>query len=360
MADSRIRIHGLTADELTEACVSLGQPAYRSGQLWNWLYVRRASSWAEMGNLPVAFRRQLEERFDLEPTRLLAVTGTAPGTRKVLAGLRDGECVEEVLIPSGDRRTLCVSSQVGCRFACAFCASGKGGFCRNLEAGEIVGEVLLGFREYGERPTHVVYMGMGEPFDNYDAVLRSIRILNDGKGLAIGARHITISTSGIVEGIERLMGEGLQVELSVSLHAADDALRDRLMPVNRRYPLSVLMAACARYAAATRRIITFEYTLIRGVNDAREHARALAARVKAVPSRINLIPLSPVEGFEGETPSGAVIRMFADVLEKAGVNTTVRASKGARISAACGQLRRQAAGSVKRPGMADPADGGNP
>lgn len=341
MIQAKPFIHGLSASEMAEVCMLLGQPAYRAGQLWKWLYERRVLSWDEMKNLPLGFRKQLSERFALDAVNRIALAGTAPGTRKILVGLQDGECVEEVMIPAADRRTLCVSSQVGCRFACAFCASGKGGFCRNLEAGEIVGEFLLGWQEYGDRPTHVVYMGMGEPFDNYEAVLKSIRILNDPQGIALGARHITISTSGVIEGIERLMGEKLQVELSVSLHAANDALRDRLMPVNRRYPIGRLMDACSRYAAATNRIITFEYTLIEGVNDSREQAVALSRLVKALPARVNLIPLSPVEGFEGQAPTGRTMDAFLAVLERAGVNTTIRLSKGVGISAACGQLRRQ-------------------
>lgn len=344
MTHAKPLIHGLLANEMAEVCKLLGQPAYRAGQLWKWLYDRRVSSWDEMRNLPSVFRSQLDERFSLDAVRRIDLAGTAPGTRKILVGLRDGECVEEVMIPAADRRTLCVSSQVGCRFACAFCASGKDGFSRNLEAGEIVGEFLLGWQEYGDRPTHVVYMGMGEPFDNYEAVLKSIRILNDPQGIALGARHITISTSGIVEGIERLMDEKLQVELSVSLHAADDALRDRLMPVNRRYPIARLMEACLRYATVTNRIITFEYTLIDGVNDSREQALALVRLLKGLPARVNLIPLSPVEGFQGQAPSGMATEVFQHVLERAGVNTTVRVSKGAGISAACGQLRRKRRG----------------
>jgi 23S rRNA (adenine2503-C2)-methyltransferase len=335
-------IHGLSQAEVVERCAELGQKAYRASQLWNWLYGKRVSSWDEMTNLPAVFRGQLAGIFEIEPVRALTVEGEAPETRKILVGLRDGECVEEVLIPAkGDRRTLCVSSQVGCKFACAFCASGKGGFCRSLEAGEIIGQVLLGWREYGDRPTNIVYMGMGEPFDNYDEVLKSIRILNDGQGINIGARHITISTSGVIPGIERMAGEGFQVELSVSLHAPDDALRDRLMPVNRKYPIAKLMEACARYVAVTKRIITFEYTLIRGVNDSREQAMALARLAKQLPSKINLIPLSPVDGFEGQPPEEGTIGMFIDVLAKGGVTSMVRASKGTKISAACGQLRRR-------------------
>jgi 23S rRNA (adenine2503-C2)-methyltransferase len=332
-------IHGLSAAELGVACAELGQPAFRARQLWHWLYVRRVGEWAAMSNVPHQLRHALSERFELECVRSLAAEGEASGTRKILVGLGDGECVEEVLIPSGDRKTVCVSSQVGCRFACAFCASGKGGFVRNLEAGEMVGEILLACREYGDRPSNVVFRGMGEPFANYDAVLNAIRIVNDGDGLAIGARHITISTSGVIPGIERLAGEGLQVELSVSLHAPDPALRDRLMPVNRKYPLGDLMAACGAYAAATKRIVTFEYTLIAGVNDSQQQATALVKLLKPVASRVNLIPLSPVDGFAGAAPSTETAHRFMAVIERAGINVTLRASKGGNIQAACGQLR---------------------
>lgn len=334
-------IHGLSASEFASALAVLGEPAFRAKQIWKWLYVQRVAEWAEMRNVPAALREKLAGSYSLEPVRRLEVDGEAQGTRKILVGLRDGECVEEVLIPAGDRMTVCVSSQVGCRFACAFCASGKGGFVRNLEAGEMVGQVLLACREHGDRPSNIVFMGMGEPFDNYEAVLKAIRILNDQGGLLIGARHITISTSGVIPGIERLAGEGIQVELSVSLHAPDNELRDQLMPVNRRYPLKDLLDACQRYVAGTRRIITFEYTLISGVNDSRRQAETLARLLKPLSARVNLIPLSPVEGYHGDAPAPQVADMFIKVLEQAGVNVTLRASKGGEIEAACGQLRRR-------------------
>jgi len=332
-------IHGLSRPELEAVCKDMKLPGYRAGQIWTWLYGQRVVEWAEMNNLPASLRDNLAGQFDIVPVKLLKVEGTPPGTRKLLAGLRDGECVEEVLIPARERRTVCVSSQIGCRFACAFCASGKGGCVRSLETGEIVGEFLLAWHDYGDRPTNVVFMGMGEPFDNYDAVLKAIRILNDGAGINLGARHMTISTSGIVPGIERLAGEGLQVELSVSLHAPDDDLRNRLMPVNRRYPLRDLLAACQAFATATKRIITFEYTLIKGMNDSRQQAMAFAKLIKPVPCRVNLIPLSPVEGFEGQAPAPEAGAMFIDVLGRAGINATLRVSKGTGIDAACGQLR---------------------
>lgn len=341
---NRPLIHGLVRSELAEACRELSVPVFRAVQLWSWLYRQRVATWAEMTNLPVAFRDMLAHRFDLASVKPLKGEGEREGTRKLLVELRDGECVEEVLIPARDRRTVCVSCQVGCRFACVFCASGRGGCVRSLEAGEIIGEFLLAWQEYGERPTNVVFMGMGEPFDNYEAVLKAVRILNDAEGINLGARHITISTSGVVPGIERLAGEGLQVELSVSLHAPTDELRSTLMPVNRRYPLGSLLDACQRYAQATKRIVTFEYTLIRGVNDTREHALALARLLRPLSARVNLIPLSPVEGYAGTAPAQETGPLFIGILERAGINATLRVSKGKSIDAACGQLRLRRTG----------------
>jgi 23S rRNA (adenine2503-C2)-methyltransferase len=338
-AGVRETVHGLTRDELAAACAELGLPAFRARQVWRWLYVQRVADWAPMTNLPLADRAKLAGRLALALPAAEAVEGEAGETRKLLLGLADGERIEAVLIPARDRQTVCLSTQVGCRYRCAFCASGQAGLLRNLTAGEIVGELLAAAAALGEVPGNVVYMGIGEPFDNYDAVLKSVRILNDPEGLAIGARHITISTSGVIPGMDRLAEEGLQVELSVSLHAPDDALRSELMPINRQYPLAGLMDACARYVERTNRIITFEYTLIRGVNDTRGHAERLAALVRRVRGRVNLLPLSPVEGYEGLPPEPGTAERFVTVLERAGVNATVRASKGCRIRAACGQLR---------------------
>ena len=332
-------IHGLTAPELAAACADAGEKAFRAKQIWRWLYVQRIAAWAGMGNVPAGLRDFLSAIYNIEPVKKLSVEGQPDATRKLLVGLHDGEAVEEVIIPARERRTVCVSSQVGCRFGCAFCASGKCGYRRNLDAGEIVGQVLLACEEYGGRPSNVVFMGMGEPLDNYDAVLKAIRIINDGDGLAIGARHITISTCGVIPGIERLAGEGIQVELSVSLHAPDDALRSRLMPVNHKYALDSLAAACAQYTERTKRIVTFEYTLVRDVNDSAVHAKELVKFMRRLPCRANLIPLSPVDGFEGAAPRAETVDAFMGILSKAGLNVTLRVSKGGSINAACGQLR---------------------
>jgi 23S rRNA (adenine2503-C2)-methyltransferase len=334
-------LQDLLPGELTAWCAGRGWPAFRARQIWRWVYVQRVADWESLTNVPPAQRAELAAAFELVPVRLRDIAGRPPESRKLLGALRDGECVETVLLPARQRQTVCLSSQVGCRFACAFCASGQSGFARDLTAGEMVGQVLLAAQLLSDRPHNVVFMGMGEPLDNYDQTLRAVRILNDPAGLAIGARRMTLSTCGIIPGIERLAGEGLQIELSVSLHAPDDALRSRLMPVNRRYPLPALLAACGAYTRRTGRIVTFEYTLIQGVNDGRDQALALAALLRPIQGRVNLIPLSAVAEYHGAAATPAAAREFAAVLERAGVNATLRHSQGGRIGAACGQLRRR-------------------
>ncbi len=336
-------IHGLSRAQLTEICRELDQPAYRARQIWRWLYHRFAADWSEMKNLPLSLRQALAQRLALASAAVTRTQNEAGEgtTTKWLIALADGDWVEEVLIPARGRMTLCVSSQVGCKFDCAFCASGKAGFRRNLGTGEIVGQVIVAARSLGATPSNLVFMGMGEPLDNYDAVLAAIRIINDAEGLSLGARRITISTCGIIPGIQRLAQEGLQVELSISLHAPDDALRSRLLPVNRTYPLGDLLEACRIYAEQTGRLITFEYTLIQGVNDSPEQARELSRILHPIHARVNLIPLSTVAEFEGRAPPAPVVRAFLNILESARINATLRISKGGGVDAACGQLRRR-------------------
>ncbi|MDD4869714.1 MAG: 23S rRNA (adenine(2503)-C(2))-methyltransferase RlmN [Kiritimatiellae bacterium] len=332
-------IHSLSKEELAGLFIEFSEPKYRADQLWSWLYVKRALDWTVMTNLPATLKEKLARKLCLKSATAIRTEGETAGTRKILVGLQDGEQVEEVLIPGRDRRTVCVSSQAGCRFHCAFCASGQAGFRRNLEAGEMVGQVVLGANTYNDRPTNVVFMGIGEPFDNYDSVLKAVRIINDKDGLGIGARKITISTCGVIPGLERLAEEGIQVELSVSLHAPDDELRSKLMPVNSKYPLAQLMKACRKYFEKTGRIITFEYTLIKGLNDSASHARSLVRLMSGLPSRVNLIPLSPVEEFAGQASSPEKAEVFMEILGRAGINVTLRMSKGSSMKAACGQLR---------------------
>jgi len=297
-----------------------------------------------MKNIPEQLRAQLEQRFLIAPLEVRQQQNESGigSTAKVLLRLHDEECIELVFIPAKGRTTLCVSSQIGCKYKCTFCASGQSGFRRNLEIGEMVGEVIFAAKNLGGPPGHVVFMGIGEPFDNYDNVLSATRIINDAEGLCIGARKITISTCGIIPGIERLAKEGLQVELSVSLHAVDDALRSKLMPVNKIYPLAELLAACRQYTEQTGRIITFEYTLIKDMNDSKEQAHQLAGLLGKIHCRVNLIMLSTVAEFEGRAPSVETAKMFVNTLEKAHINATIRVSKGGNINAACGQLRYSA------------------
>lgn len=334
-------IHGLRFEQLEQFCREAEQPVYRARQIWHWLYLRQADDWQEMKNLPAGLKALLAKRFLLESVRNLnpCKTGRLESTTKLLLALQDGHCIESVLIPAQGRCTVCVSSQVGCKYNCAFCASGKVGLKRDLSAGEIVGQVVLALRLSGDALSNVVFMGIGEPLDNYRQVLDAVRIINDCNGLNIGARRITLSTCGLVPGIRRLANEGLQVELSVSLHAPGNELRSRLMPVNKMYPLDELLAACAEYTQKTGRIITFEYTLISGINDSSAQARALAGRLSAFPCRMNLIPLSAVSEFNGQPAPAESARKFIDILKRAHINATLRASKGGKLNAACGQLR---------------------
>ena len=334
-------LQGLFPEELQALCQAAGQPAFRGKQLWQWVQVQGATRWDQMGNLPKALKEKLAETHTPEPAKILQESGEASGTRKWLVGLDDGESVETVLIPARDWTTVCLSTQVGCRMGCAFCASAQCGFARNLSAGEIVAQFQLVAAELGKRPDNIVYMGMGEPFDNYDEVLKSVRILNHADGLNVGARRITLSTSGVIPGIRRLAEEGLQVELSVSLHAPNRELRRTLMPIENKYPLQDLLEACVDYTAKTKRFVTFEYTLIRGVNDSIRMAEELAGHLRKFSCRVNLIPLSPVDEFDGEAPPRSAIEAFENTLIQRGVSVTLRESRGKGVNAACGQLRRR-------------------
>ena len=326
-------------DEWKPILTERGLRAFRADQILQALYRDYITSWDQATTLPKDFREALKAEFPITRTDLLDVSKSADGTQKLLLGFADGNAVETVLIPATGRFTQCISTQVGCAMGCAFCASGARGVVRSLTADEIVAEYMAG-RAMGEI-TNIVVMGMGEPFANYDETLRALRLINSGRGPNVGARHITLSTCGVVPGIERLAREGIQFELSVSLHAPNDELRSQLMPVNRRWPLDVLLPACAAYTAATKRIITFEYTVVAGVNDSRACAEELARQVRRVPmAKVNLIPLSPVAHRpDFRTPDDATMLMFLDVLMKRGVQTMLRRSRGKDADAACGQLR---------------------
>ena len=327
-------------DELTRLLGEWKEPAYRAAQVFSWVYRRGAGDFDAMTDLSRGLRTKLKAGFFVRSSRVKETRESSDGTTKLLIELSDRNLIEGVIIPAEGRVTGCISSQAGCRYACRFCASGLGGFVRDLTAGEILDEVLLLKGAAREPLTHIVFMGTGEPLDNYANVMKGIRILNSPDGFHLGARRITVSTSGIIPGIERLAKEDLQVELSVSLHATDDAVRSALMPLNRKYPLKELLAALRGYIRATNRQVTFEYALIDGVNSDLKNARQLATIVKGLGlCKVNLIPANAIPELRVGPPNKLAILLFKDTLTKAGVVATLRKSRGRDIEAACGQLR---------------------
>jgi 23S rRNA (adenine2503-C2)-methyltransferase len=331
-------VKDLTLNELRAELENWGEPSYRARQVFEWIYKKGASSFDAMTDLPRSLRQRLRGHFYMGTPELTEQLRSLDGTEKFLFRLADGAFIETVLIPSGTRRTLCLSTQVGCKFGCVFCASGAGGFSRNLLPSEILGQILFLRDRLNVRLTNFVMMGMGEPLDNLDGIVRAIRIMNAREGLDIGARRITISTVGIVPAIKELERLGLQVKLSLSLHATRDELRSRLLPVNKKYHLAEVVKAGVDYQKKTGRMITIEYILISGLNDTREDAARLAAIGKRLNAKINLIPYSPGWGPEWTSSPRARQEAFLRVLQDKGVSATVRRSKGADIRAACGQL----------------------
>ncbi|MEA3356062.1 MAG: 23S rRNA (adenine(2503)-C(2))-methyltransferase RlmN [Candidatus Bipolaricaulota bacterium] len=330
---------------LTRLLERQGKSRFRALQIWQAVYRELVPDYSHITTLPVSLRKSLAEKLPLSELQAVdELISQDKKTRKILFRLHDDAMIETVLMQYKGRNTACISTQVGCPIGCSFCATGKSGFTRNLSPGEIVGQVLhveRGLRKQGMRLSNVVYMGMGEPFLNYEASLYSIRILNDEAGFSLGARRFTVSTVGIVPGIERLTDEGLQVNLAVSLHAANDTLRDELIPTNRLYPLSTLLNACREYINVTHRRITYEYVLILGINDTLRHARELVELIGGSLCHVNLIPLNPVFDSPYRTSTPGQITAFAAELKKAHISTTVRLSKGGEIQAGCGQLRRR-------------------
>jgi 23S rRNA (adenine2503-C2)-methyltransferase len=349
MEPSRTLIKSLALEEIGAQLAALGQPGYRAKQVVQWLYEKRAKSFAEMSDLPAALRGQLEQSFSFDQLQVVRVLGSEDTTRKFLFRLADGALIESVLIPASpalygeasDRRTICISTQVGCAYGCKFCASGLDGWSRNLDAGEIVEQVLKVEEASGERINNIVFMGMGEPLANYQNLMRAIGIINAPWGVGLGARHITISTSGLAPQIRQLADQPLQVRLAISLHGATDEVRQQIMPVNRKYPLAVLLEACAYYVERKKQRLTFEYILIEGVNDSPEQAVALARHARRLKAMVNCIPYNTVEGLSWQRPSDARQDAFLEVLQRAGIAATLRREKGHDIAAACGQLRRQ-------------------
>jgi len=346
-----IPLHALTLEDLEESLIALDQPSYRAKQIMEWAYERgkRVESWESMKNLPAVLRSALAEKHPIRISEVVTVSGSEDTTRKLLLRLHDGELIETVLIPASpalygeesDRRTLCVSSQVGCAYACKFCASGLDGWKRHLSADEIVSQVLLAEKISGERINNLVFMGMGEPMANYKNWLKAVSILNAPWGVGLGARKMTVSTSGLVPCIRELADQPLQIRLAISLHGASDSVRSEIMPVNHKYPVAELMEACSYYSERKKQMITFEYILIEGVNDAPSEAKLLAERARGLRAKINLIPYNTVEGLPWKRPSEAVQEEFLSILRNRGIAATIRREKGHDIDAACGQLRRR-------------------
>lgn len=342
----------LSRDELAQEISELGQPAYRAHQVWEWVWRHLAQDFSAMTNLPRALRDELGARFLINPFEVLASERDEEGTEKVLLGLRDGTSVEAVLIREEDRRTVCISTQVGCPVGCTFCATGQMGFVRNLSPGEIAGQVLYFariLRRVNECVTNVVAMGMGEPFLNYENTLKALHNLNDSRGFNLGARRITVSTIGVVPGILHFAQEGRQFNLAVSLHAPDDRLRNKLVPFASRWPICEVLTAVEAYILATGRRVTMEYVLLRGVNDQLRQAQALARLLRGKLVHVNLIPFNPAPGLPFQSPDFGQVELFRQELLAHDIDVTVRWSRGARIQAACGQLRSRTLHPSARP-----------
>jgi 23S rRNA (adenine2503-C2)-methyltransferase len=343
--DSPIRLYDLDLPEIEALMKEWNEPSYRARQLWEWLYVHLVDNFEAMTNLPLDLREKLAQETVIGVPEVVTSQIAPDGeTRKDLLRLVDGQTVEVVLMRYERRRTACISTQVGCAVGCTFCATGQAGFCRDLSTGEIVAQALHFARilqAQDDRLSNVVLMGMGEPLLNYDASVGAIYRLNHPDGFRLGQRHITLSTVGVVPGIDRLAQEELQITLAVSLHAATDDLRSQLVPMNRRYPLDQLFAACHRYIERTGRRISFEWALIGGVNDSYLQAEALAARLVGLIAHVNLIPVNASPDYEGRPPTPEAIEEFTSVLDRRGVSYTIRLRRGTEIQAGCGQLRQQ-------------------
>jgi 23S rRNA (adenine2503-C2)-methyltransferase len=347
----RLNLVGLPRAEFDAAVTDLGEPAFRARQLWHWIYHRGETDFAAMSSLSKAFRARLEGHFLVGRPEVATAQESSDGTRKWLLRFHDAQEVETVHIPEEDRGTLCVSSQVGCTLTCRFCHTGTQRLVRNLSAAEIVGQVMLARDAFGEWPspregrkiTNLVLMGMGEPLYNFDNVARAVKIIMDDEGLGMSRRKITLSTSGVVPMMARC-GEELGVGLAVSLHAVTDELRDELVPLNKKYPIAELLAACRAYPGAhNARRITFEYVMLKGVNDSPADARELVRLLKGIPAKVNLIPFNPWPGAPFQCSQPRAIGTFAAILNDAALSAPVRTPRGQDILAACGQLKSASA-----------------
>jgi len=346
---SKIDIKSLRLEELQAKLDELGEPKYRAVQITDWLHKKRVTSFDEMTDLPQFLRAELARQFSFDRIDIVRVLGSKDSTQKFLFRLADGNLVESVLIPASpalygeksDRLTICISTQVGCAYGCKFCASGLEGFSRNLGGNEIIDQIIAVERASGKKIDNIVFMGMGEPLANLGNLIRAIRIINASWGLGIGARHITVSTSGLAPQIRKLADEPMQVRLALSLHGATDEVRNRIMPINRRYNIDMLLSACDYYTSRKKQRLTFEYILIAGVNDSDEQARLLAKHARRLSAKVNLIPYNTVEGLPWSRPSRNRQETFLSILRAAGIAATLRREKGHDIEAACGQLRLQ-------------------
>ncbi|MCM8788380.1 MAG: 23S rRNA (adenine(2503)-C(2))-methyltransferase RlmN [Candidatus Omnitrophica bacterium] len=331
-------IRDFDLNELNELISYSKEPRYRAVQIFNWLYARGIEDFLRMSDVPERLRQILDFEYTAKFPEVFDVKISRDGTRKYVFRLFDNRFVETVVIPEGKRMTICVSTQVGCKFGCLFCASGKMGFIRNLNVSEILGQILHILFKEKTRITNIVFMGMGEPFDNYDSVVKAIRIINDKNGIAIGSRRIIVSTSGVVPRIMDFAKIGCQVRLSISLHSAIDRTRSMLMPINKMFPLSQLFNACRFYRNETKRRITFEYILLDGINDDEQHVISLAEMANSLSADVNIIPFSKIKKCSLNSASAKKIKWFTDTLIRKGARATIRRSRGSDIEAACGQL----------------------
>ena len=344
-----IDLIGLSREDLLAEMTAMGEKPFRVKQIWHWLYNKGVTDFSKMSTLAKPLQARLAEKYLISRPQVITEKNSTDGTRKWLLRFADGKEVETVYIPEEDRGAVCLSTQVGCQMGCRFCHTGTQGFQRNLTAGEIVGQFLAARDSYGEWPTpvdetrylsNIVVMGMGEPLNNYDELIKAMRIIMDGEGLAISKRRITVSTSGIADKIPNL-AKDLGVRLAISLHAPNDTIRNQIMPINRKYPLAVLINACKEYQRLCehRQYITMEYVMLKGINDSPENARELIQLVKGLEVKFNLIPFNPWEGCVFEPSSNNTIHKFAKILENAYFAAPIRQSRGQDIMAACGQLK---------------------
>ena len=350
----RINLLDLDRHALEARCVELGERPFRASQLLQWVYRQGVVEFGEMSNLGKALRARLSETFEIRVPEIALEQVSTDGTRKWLLRLADGNCIETVFIPEAGRATLCISSQVGCTLNCSFCATARQGYNRNLDVAEIIGQVWLAEHRLraqglGERAiSNVVLMGMGEPLLNFDNVLAAMQLMMDDHAFGLSRRRITLSTAGVVPAIDELRARS-NVSLAISLHATNDKLRDELVPLNRKYPIAELMAACRRYASGeSRRRITFEYVMLAGINDSPAHARELVRLLNGVPAKMNLIPFNPFPGAQYATSDAAAIDRFRDIVMAAGIMTVTRKTRGDDIDAACGQLVGRVADRTRR------------